>query len=143
MENAKHKKKIDFELPIKVVEQMYKDLTTGSSWLEMKNRFYGGGYGDWCVDKDFEVAMKGLARYVAYNLSDITEDERKTMFSRYLAVYKAAMLSDNLRDARMVLDSMSRLAGLDKDPRTTLKLEQAKDEGKVTITFGINKGEAE
>lgn len=113
---------------------MLNDLTDGQSKAYIRDRFESGGYGT--VEKTtFERAWKKLIVEYAFELEN-NEDERAKLYARYLNIYKMAVDNGRAADARQILDSMAKIAGL-ADERLTVDAGGSS----VTISFGINKEE--
>lgn len=132
----KEQKIVDYDVPISVVEQMYGDMVNGDSFVSIKRRFNGGGYGAEMKDKDFDVALTALARYTQLNIATLDEDERARMYARYLAVYKTALDNGLLREAKGTLDSMVQLLGVGKNKDNAVKIEKG-DSDTINISFGL------
>ena len=113
---------------------MLSDLTDGQSKAFIRERFENGGYGE--VGKlTFGKAWAKLIRDYAHELEN-DEDERAKLYARYLSIYKMAVDNGRAADARQILDSMAKVAGLTNE-RLTL---EPIDNGGITITFGVKKG---
>ena len=112
---------------------MLNDLTDGQSKAFIRDRFENGGYGP--VEKTtFERAWSRLIRDFAHELEN-DEDERAKLYARYLNIYKMAVDNGRAADARQILDSMAKVAGLTNE---RLTLEPIDNAG-ITITFGIKR----
>ena len=113
--------------------KMLNDLTDGQSKAYIRERFEKGGYGE--VGKaTFAKSWAKLIRDYAHELEN-DEDERAKLYARYLSIYKMAVDNGRAADARQILDSMAKVAGLTNE-RLTL---EPIDNKNIVITFGINK----
>lgn len=109
---------------------MLNDLTEGQSKAYIRERFGNGGYGT-PEKTTFDRAWGKLIRDYAHELEN-DEDERAKLYARYLSIYKMAVDNGRASDARQILDSMAKVAGLTNE-RLTL---EPIDNGGITITFG-------
>lgn len=112
---------------------MLTDLTDGQSKAYIRNRFVNGGYGE-VGGSTFGKAWAKLIRDYAHELEN-DEDERAKLYARYLSIYKMAVDNGRAADARQILDSMAKIAGLTNE-RLTL---EPIDNKNIVITFGIKK----
>lgn len=113
--------------------KMLNDLTDGQSKAYIRERFENGGYGD-VSGTNFPRAWAKMIRDYAHELEN-DEDERAKLYARYLSIYKMAVDNGRAADARQILDSMAKVAGLTNE-RLTL---EPIDNGGITITFGVKK----
>lgn len=113
--------------------KMLNDLTDGQSKAYIRERFEGGGYGP-TDGHGFATSWSKLIRDYANELEN-DDDERAKLYARYLSIYKMAVDNGRAADARQILDSMAKVAGLTNE-RLTL---EPIDNGAITITFGIKK----
>lgn len=112
---------------------MLSDLTDGQSKAYIRDRFENGGYGE-VGGLTFGKAWAKLIRDYAHELEN-DEDERAKLYARYLSIYKMAVDNGRAADARQILDSMAKVAGLTNE---RLTLEPIDNAG-ITITFGVKR----
>ena len=112
---------------------MLSDLTDGQSRAYIRNRFENGGYGT-PEKTSFDRAWGKMIRDFAHELEN-DEDERAKLYARYLNIYKMAVDNGRASDARQILDSMAKVAGLTNE---RLTLEPIDNAG-ITITFGVKR----
>ena len=113
--------------------KMLNDLTDGQSKAAIRERFENGGYGP-TDGHAFATSWSKLIRDYANELEN-DEDERAKLYARYLSIYKMAVDNGRAADARQILDSMAKVAGLTNE-RLTL---EPIDNQNIVITFGIKK----
>ena len=111
---------------------MLGDLTDGQSKAFIRERFEGNGYGQ-KENVTFERAWNKLIQEYARELEN-NETERAKLYARYLNIYKMAVDGGRASDARQILDSMAKVAGLTNE---RLTLDTANNG--ITISFGIKK----
>jgi len=112
---------------------MLNDLTDGQSKAYIRDRFENGGYGE-VGSSTFGKSWAKLIRDYAHELEN-DEDERAKLYARYLNIYKMAVDNGRASDARQILDSMAKVAGLTNE---RLTLEPIDNAG-ITITFGVKR----
>lgn len=121
---------------------MYNDMVEGANYLYMLKRWLSGAYGNALgasveVDEDeFNDRYTRVIKHLRENIEQLDDDERSKMYGRYLALYKMASDGKNVRDARAVLDSMSKLQGL-SDTGKSVTVKQNKEDDVVEIKFNF------
>lgn len=136
---AKHEGKME------VLRQMRDDNLQGMTKTDIKDKFFAGKYG-----KDFSSNADGGRNAFNKYWKDMNltffddfdepskEDLRKRVIAKYMHAYGWFLGKGNMRDAVKTLDSLSKVAGLDKGtdkPLLTLDGESIK------ISFGLEDSE--
>lgn len=99
---------------------MYKDLLDGFMKWEIQDKFIKGFYAYKPTGKKidntwFEKAWNQMLQFFSLDReSDITE-QRDKMYARFLSLYKQNLENNNLKEARLTLDSLNKLLGLNQD----------------------------
>ena len=125
-----------------LVSQVYCDIANGVSRSVVIDKIVKGVYDG----MDRPLAPRTAANY--YNAAldrfavdtDIEAEKLRQMFyTRYESLLEEAVKKGDLYNARGILDSMSRIFGIErKTPDTAIMINSDKENG-VTINFGFNK----
>ena len=125
-----------------LVEQCYCDIANGVSRSVVIDKITKGAYDG----MERPLAKRTAAYY--YNAAldrfavdtDIEAEKlRQMFFTRYESLLEEAVKKGDLYNARGVLDSMSRIFGIErKEPSTAIQINSDK-EGGVTVNFGFDK----
>lgn len=125
-----------------LVSQVYCDIANGVSRSVVIDKIVKGVYDG----MERPLAARTAANY--YNAAldrfavdtDIEAEKLRQMFyTRYESLLEEAVKKGDLYNARGILDSMSRIFGVErKTPDTAIMINSDKENG-VTINFGFNK----
>ena len=125
-----------------LVEQCYCDIANGVSRSVVIDKITKGVYDG----MERPLAARTAAYY--YNAAldrfavdtDIEAEKlRKMFYGRYEALLEEAVKKGDIYNARGILDSMSRIFGIErKEPQTAIQINSDK-EGGVTVNFGFDK----
>lgn len=127
---------------------MRKDYLDGMSKSEMRKAYIEGKYAglENCNnDESIRSAWQRDWRRLLAIFKDDFENSREILtadfMGKYSHLYKEAMRKNNLKEARAVLDSMAKIAGIyDVAQQTNVQIN-TKDEG-VTVNFGFDNNES-
>lgn len=129
-----------------LIEQCYIDIANGVSRSQVIEKITKGVYDG----MDRPLAARTAANY--YNAAldrfavdtDIEAERLRQMFyGRYEALLEEAVKKGDIYNARGILDSMSRIFGVErKEPSTAIQINSDK-EGGVTVNFGFKKDNVE
>ena len=129
----------------KIIDEVYADIANGNSRSEIQNKLMSGLY----TSQD-GVEMKRRNAQDYYNAAldrfavdtDIEAEKlRKMFYGRYEALLAEAIKKGDIYNARGILDSMSRVFGIErKEPKTAIQINGSED-GKVVVNFGFNNNE--
>ena len=124
-----------------LVEQCYVDIANGVSRSQVLEKITKGVYE--CMDRP--LATRTAINY--YNAAldrfavdtDVEAERLRQMFyGRYEALLEEAVKKGDIYNARGILDSMSRIFGVErKEPSTAIQINSDK-EGGVTVNFGFS-----
>lgn len=123
-----------------LVEQVYCDIANGVSRSTVIQKITQGTY----EGMERPLAKRTAAYYYNAALDRFAEDTdveaeklRQMFYGRYEALLEEAVKKGDIYNARGILDSMSRIFGVEKKtPDTAIMINSDKENG-VTINFGI------
>lgn len=123
-----------------VIDQIYVDLAKGVSKSECLKRMQEGHYNGVCVKKSMIKAYFDAAMQRFCTDTDIEAEKLKNLFyGRYEALLEEAVKRGDVYNARGILDSMSRIFGVEKkNPSTAIQINNGDD--KLVVNFGIDGG---
>ena len=127
-----------------LVEQCYCDIANGVSRSVVIDKITKGAYDG----MERPLAARTAANYYNAALDRFAVDTdieaerlRKMFYGRYEALLEEAVKKGDLYNARGILDSMSRIFGIErKTPDTAIMINSDK-EGGVTVNFGFKSDE--
>lgn len=125
-----------------LVSQVYCDIANGVSRSVVIDKIVKGVYDG----MDRPLAPRTAANYYNAALDRFAVDTdveaeklRQVFYTRYESLLEEAVKKGDLYNARGILDSMSRIFGIErKTPDTAIMINSDKENG-VTINFGFNK----
>ena len=125
-----------------LVEQCYCDIANGVSRSTVIQKITQGAY----EGMERPLAPRTAANY--YNAAldrfavdtDVEAEKLRQMFyGRYEALLEEAVKKGDIYNARGILDSMSRIFGIEKKTPDTAIMINSDKEGGVTVNFGFSK----
>ena len=126
-----------------IVDDVYADIANGMSKSEILKKLMLGLYPDQqgkeMKRRNAQDYYNGALDRFAIDTDIEAERLRNVFFGRYEALLEEAVKKGDLYNARGILDSMSRIFGVEKKtPDTAIQINSDK-EGGVTVNFGFNK----
>ena len=124
------------------VDSVYADIANGVSRSDCLQKIQQGMYGNKPVKarQSAYIYNAALDRF-AVDCDIEAERLRNVFFGRYEALLEEAVKKGDLYNARGILDSMSRIFGVErKTPDTAIQINSDKDGG-ITVNFGFNNDE--
>lgn len=119
------------------------DYIQGMSKSEIRKKFFEGKYCDLSncsMDSAVRLAWTRDWKRMIDVFQDDMERSREVLVAdfmgKYNHLYKEAVKKGNIREARSILDSMSKLAGLTDGNQTNIQVNALNDG--VTINFGFD-----
>lgn len=115
-----------------IVRRMKDDFAEGLCIGDIYEKYFEGHYGEKKPRTDvFNKLWKKLMNVMMYELPNI-EDRIPVLYAMYMNLYKQAQQSKNIKEARMILDSVSKLLG--QTDANTIEIKP----DTIKITFGTN-----
>lgn len=140
--NRLNNNEIDYHTADELVDMVYVDIANGASRSDVLEKITKGAY---------ECMERPLAKRTAHNYYNAALDRfavdcdieaeklRKMFYGRYESLLADAIAKGDIYNARGILDSMSRIFGVErKVPDTAIQINSDK-EGGVTVNFGFDK----
>ena len=126
-----------------IVDDVYADIANGMSKSEILKKLMFGLYPDQqgkeMKRRNAQDYYNGALDRLAIDTDIEAERLRNVFFGRYEALLEEAVKKGDLYNARGILDSMSRIFGVErKGPDTAIMINSDK-EGGVTVNFGFDK----
>lgn len=125
-----------------IVSEVYVDICNGWSRSDVLQKLQEGGYKS--QKKKLGQSQANTYYYAAkgrikMDSDETTEEMRNTMFARYEALFQSCIDAYDHLGARSVLDSMSKLMGLNKKEAPDTAIQINNSTSGVTINFGFSK----
>ena len=127
-----------------LIEQCYCDIANGVSRSTVIQKITQGTY----EGMERPLAKRTAANYYNAALDRFAEDTdveaerlRQMFYGRYEALLEEAVKKGDIYNARGILDSMSRIFGVEKKTPDTAIMINSDKEGGVTVNFGFDKNE--
>lgn len=127
------------------IEEMHYDVLKGVTKYRIRKKFLNGEYTLHERSEDKSKDGRNLERRFTRYWQDMIdafgeefEDSRESLRSKFIArytyLYEQALLKNDLKDAKAILDSIVKLTGADEPTKTDINLN-----GDFVIDFGFNK----
>lgn len=112
-----------------VLEQMLFDSLNGMSKFQIKQKFVSGGYGDslkkddarYRESKFYEYWNKMNERF-AEEIAESRESLKASFFAKYQKLYEQAVKEKDLKNAKLILDSIVKLTGVAEPEKKEIKI---------------------
>lgn len=129
-----------------VVTEIYCDICNGVSRSQVIDKLTEGVYENMVKPIKYRQAVN----YYNAALDRFSEDcdieaekQRKMFYARYESLLEEAIKRGDLFNAKGIMDSMSRIFGVErKDPKTAIQINSSKENG-ITVNFGFEKDKKE
>lgn len=124
----------------RVIDNIYVDIANGVSRSDVLQKIQQGEfYGN--KPMKYRQAVNywdtAMNRFAAD--TDIEHEKlRNIFFTRYESLFEEAVKKGDIFNARNVLDSMSRIFGIEKKTPDTAIMINSEKEGGITVNFGFN-----
>lgn len=136
--------KKNFDRVEEVLDAVVCDIINGKSksdiYFKLKNAEYPNmkkGLADPTIKEYYDAAMSRLR----YDREEKEEALKDKLYAMYQNLYNEAMESGENMQAKSILDSIVKMAGIDK-PKPTVQISpEQNDNGKISITFGFESGD--
>lgn len=123
------------------VNQLWSDIINGYSRYELMRRletdYYGWKSDKWAQSQRYKYLKEAYDR-CSIEFAENREKQRELMYDRYLSIYQDAIDARDRSSAAKVLDSLTKLMGLNEPDKIDIKQEV-----KVSVDFNINNDEKE
>lgn len=130
----------DYNKADETVDAVYCDIANGMSRSQILNKIQLGAYGNRPVKarQSAYIYNAALDRF-AVDCDVEAERLRQVFYGRYESLLEEAVKKGDLFNARGILDSMSKIFGIErKTPDTAIMINSDKENG-ITVNFGFDK----
>lgn len=124
-----------------LITKIYTDIANGVSRSVCLDKIQKGEYGNKAVKARQSAYYYNAALNRFAVDSDIEAEKlRQVFYGRYEALLEEAVKKHDIYNARGILDSMSRIFGIERKAPTTAIQVNSNGEDKVVINFGLDDG---
>jgi hypothetical protein len=122
-----------------LVELVYVDIANGASRSDCIQKLVEGDYGNKPYSRrQSQYYYNAALDRFAVDTDVEAEKLRNVFYTRYLSLYEEAVKKGDIYNAKGVLDSMSRIFGIEqKTPSTAIQINNGGDD-KIVINFGLD-----
>lgn len=118
------------------INQLWSDIINGYSKYELMRRletdYYNWKSDKWSQSQRYKYLKEAYDK-CAIEFAENREKQRQLMYDRYLSIYQDAVDARDRNNAAKVLDSLTKLMGLNEPDKIDIKQEV-----KVSVDFNIN-----
>lgn len=121
-----------------LVELVYIDIANGKSRSDCIQKLMEGMYTDYNYSRrQAETYYRAALERFAVDTDVEMEKLRNVFYTRYLSLYEEAVKKGDIFNAKGVLDSMSKIFGIEqKTPQNAIQINGGDD--KIVINFGLD-----
>lgn len=113
---------------------MYHDLIHGKMKWQIKKKFMDGGYNNKTVlERSFHSYWKDMLERFGDEYEKYKEEIREKFIAKYMYLYEEAVKNNNMKVAKDILDSLSKLFGLYEPEKQEINLN-----GEIIVDFGFD-----
>lgn len=131
----------------RLIDEIYADIAKGVTKSNVRKKIEGGMYESQsgrtaCRKTAYDYYNAAIARF-AEDCDIKAEELRQVFYGRYEKLLEDAVKKGDIYNARGILDSMSRIFGVERKTPDTAILINSDKEGGVTVNFGFKKEETD
>lgn len=128
----------NFNKADEIVELVYVDICNGVSRRDCQKKLTLGEYGNKPIStRQAQTYYKAALDQLAENTDIEAKRLKDILFSRYESLFETAVQKNDIYNAKGILDSMSKIFGIEqKTPQTAIQINGGDE--KIVVNFGLS-----